>query len=348
MPFVRHREISSWDRLAAEGIEILTTSDANQLQLPSIHIGFLNMMPDRALRATERQFLRLIAAAQDNYLIYIYPITVDGLNRKDEALAYVEDYYDTFEIAKSIYLDGLVLTGANPGKFKLEDERYWPYFVEVIHWAESNVPSIMCSCLASHAILNVLHGIERTRCIPSKRWGVFSHQICQSLHPLVEGIETEFDAPRSHVFEMTTAQLETCGAQVLASSAEADFHIAVSADGLKWVYLQGHPEYDSFSLLKEYKREIGRYTAGVREDYPEYPKNYLCDAARQILDRYRITLLKDLELGNTPAAFPESDVLPFIENTWSQPGKLMFKNWIDLIAELTLTDLKIHKFAKAT
>ena len=151
----RHREISSWDRLAAEGIEILTTSDANQLQLPSIHIGFLNMMPDRALRATERQFLRLIAAAQDNYLIYIYPITVDGLNRKDEALTYVEDYYDTFEIAKSIYLDGLVLTGANPGKFKLEDEGYWPYFVEVIQWGR-------IQCAINHVFLPcVARDLER-------------------------------------------------------------------------------------------------------------------------------------------------------------------------------------------
>ena len=346
MPFVRHRDISSWERLAAEGIEVLTTDDARQSQLPSVHIGFLNMMPDRALRATERQFLRLIAAAADDYLIYIHPFTVDGLSREDDALAYVEDFYDTFEMAKTIYMDGLVLTGANPGESKLEDEGFWPYFVEVIHWAESNVPSIMCSCLASHAILNELHGIERTRCIPSKRWGVYSHEVSESEHPLVAGIDPEFDAPRSHVFEMTTAQLETCGARVLASSAEADFHIAVGPDGFKWVYLQGHPEYDSFSLLKEYKREIGRYTAGVRDEYPEYPKYYLSGTAKQILDRYRITLLKDLEQGRTPAAFPESDVLPFIQDTWSKPGRIMFKNWIDSIVAQTLTDLKNCRLAK--
>ena len=346
MPFVRHREISSWDRLAGEGIEISETDDASQPRLPSVHIGFLNMMPDRALRATERQFLRLIAAAADDYLIYIYPFTVDGLSREDDALAYVEKFYDTFEMANSIHMDGLVLTGANPGESKLEDEGFWPYFVEVIQWAESKVPSIMCSCLASHAILNVLHGIERTRCIPSKRWGVYSHELCQPAHPLVAGIDSEFDAPRSHVFEMTAAQLETCGARVLASSEEADFHIAVSSDGFKWVYLQGHPEYDSFSLLKEFKREIGRYTAGVREDYPEYPKNYLSDSAKRILDRYRITVLGDLEQGRTPAAFPESDVVPFIEETWSRSGKIMFKNWIDSIVGQTVTDFKNCRLEK--
>ncbi len=333
MPFVRHRELHSWDRLANEGIEVVDANCVENPQGREIHIGFLNMMPDRALLATERQFLRLIAAASDEYLIYIHPFTVNGLQREDPALAYVEEFYDSFEKARVRHLDGLLLTGANPGKSDLQDESFWPYFEQVIHWAQSDVPSVMCSCLASHAILDVLHGIRRTRCNPSKRWGVYVHDITQFEHPLVAGIDTQFDAPRSHVFEVTTEQLEHCGAKVLASSREADFHIAVSSNGFKWIYLQGHPEYDSFSLLKEYNREIRRFIAGTRNEYPEYPKYYLSDIAKGILNRYRIALLNAVKQGETLPTFPEKEVLPYIENTWGNAGKILFRNWIDLIAQ---------------
>jgi hypothetical protein len=43
---------------------------------------------------------------------------------------------------------------------------------------------------------------------------------------------------------------------VLVESLEGDFHLGVSPDGIRTVYLQGHPEYDAVSLLKEYKREV--------------------------------------------------------------------------------------------
>ena len=40
---------------------------------------------------------------------------------------------------------------------------------------------------------------------------------------------------------------------------EAGVHAAVSEDGFRRVYFQGHPEYDANSLLKEYKREVLRH-----------------------------------------------------------------------------------------
>jgi hypothetical protein len=45
------------------------------------------------------------------------------------------------------------------------------------------------------------------------------------------------------------------------------------------VYLQGHPEYDAVSLLKEYKREVTRYLDGELDGLPPLPENYLSAAA---------------------------------------------------------------------
>ncbi len=49
------------------------------------------------------------------------------------------------------------------------------------------------------------------------------------------------------------------GLQPLVAGGEAGVHLAASADG-RLVLLQGHPEYDAVSLLKEYKREVGRFS----------------------------------------------------------------------------------------
>ena len=333
MPLVHHRNLASWERLEDEGIKIASPAEARNSGLPELHIGFLNMMPDRALKATERQFIRLLASGADQISIYVHPFTIEGLPRQTEYLDYVSEYYDSFKQTRHQYLDGLVLTGANPGTSQLEAEGYWPHFEEVIYWANLNVSTVFCSCLATHGILKIFHNIERIRCKPDKRWGVYKHQITQEQHPLMDGMPVYFDAPRSHVFEMTSAQVEPYGVRILAFSEEADFHIAVSEDGFKWVFSQGHPEYDAVSLLKEYKREIDLYEKSERIEYPDFPANYLPESARNILQQYRTDLHNAMEQKQPSPEFPESAILPLINNTWSEHGRILFRNWLGMMVD---------------
>ncbi len=332
MPLIRHRELASWGRLEYEGINIADPKAEQVTAYPELHIGFLNMMPDRALKATERQFFRLIAAGADHHSVYIHPFTIGGLDRSAETLRYVAQVYDSFSKIKQLELDGLVLTGANPGVAEITAERYWPYFEEVTHWAATSVPSVFCSCLASHAILKLLYGIERTRCKPDKRWGVFEHRVVRTQHPLMADMPSHYDEPRSHVFEMTASQLEPIGIDILASSETADFGIAASKDGIKWVFLQGHPEYDAISLLKEYKREINRYQLQERSDYPDFPLNYLPQAARQQLEHYRNEFIAALNRDFELPKFPEADIIPLIDSTWAPHAKVLFRNWLRQVA----------------
>ena len=330
MALVRHRPLCAWDRLQAEGIEIDTPEKARTRGLKEVHIGFLNMMPDRALKATERQFLRLIGGAAQHSSVYVYPFTINGLPRARDVLDYVADVYDAFEAVRQYKLDGLVLTGANPGNAEITAEGFWPYFVEVAHWANEHVPTMFCSCLASHAILKIFYGIERTRCSPDKRWGVYSHQVIADHHPLMAGMPRRFEEPRSHVFEMTARQLEPHGIQILAASPDADFHSAVTSDDLKWVFLQGHPEYDEVSLLKEYKREVNLFVRGERTEYPEIPVNYLAETARLRLERFRSQLLDAMARKGDLPELPETEILPSLRNIWHEHGKILFKNWLRL------------------
>ncbi len=329
MPLLRHRYLACWERLELEGIQVVDPVDASSANL---HVGFLNMMPDRAFKATERQFFRLLAAGANDDWVMIHPFTIAGLPREAEVARYVSAVYDSFETIQQIKLDGLVLTGANPGQSEITNETFWPYFEQVVQWANVCVPCVFCSCLASHAILKIFYGIERIRCQPDKRWGVYSHRVTQNLHPLMVAMPDRYEEPRSHVFEMTARQIEPHGVQVLTASADADFGVAVSEDGSKWVFLQGHPEYDAVSLLKEYKREINRYRIEDRDSYPDFPLNYLPAAARPILNGYRSEIVRARQQKLDPPEFPESDILPLIVNTWGNHAKILFHNWIRLVA----------------
>src|SRR5690606_28619192 len=115
-----------------------------------------------------------------------------------------------------------------------------------------------------------------------KRWGVFEHRLTRPEHPLLVGTNTRFDVPHSRWNEITSAQLERAGVEVLIESTEGDFHLGVSPDGIRTVFMQGHPEYDAVSLLKEYKREVTRYLAGQIPAIPPLPLHYLSgDAGRR-------------------------------------------------------------------
>jgi len=345
MPLVQNRNLRSWERLAGEGVDIVDASEIRADASNEVHIGFLNMMPARAVIATERQFLRLASAANE-YYVHIHPFTVDGLDRHGDILEYMQDAYDSFSQIQSRELDGLIMTGANPGEAELKTEAFWPQYEQVIYWAQRNIPTIMCSCLATHAVLQALHGIERTRCEPGKRWGVYSHNLLNNTHHLTQGIDSVFETPRSHVFEMKAKQLADCGIEVLATSKEADFHLAVSEDGFKWIFLQGHPEYDAISLLKEYKREVHRFVDFQISDYPDYPLNYFSRDARNELTAYKNDVIRARDNGLRIPELPEPKITDSLRNTWSEQGKILFANWIRKIGQ-SVAERKQRNLSKA-
>lgn len=174
MPLVAHTNLPTFQRLREEGEEIIDADRANHQEIREIHIGLLNMMPDAALEATERQFFRLVGACNQIAQFHIHPFTIDGLTRSPQTQAHIDTYYESFEKIKEDGLDGLIISGANVTGPFLPDEDFWEPLTEVFSWAKENVTSILCSCLATHAVIHYCYGIARTR-LPNKRWGVFSY-----------------------------------------------------------------------------------------------------------------------------------------------------------------------------
>ena len=340
MPLVAHTELPTFQRLIAEGEEILNPSRANHQHIRELHIGLLNMMPDTALEATERQFFRLVGACNQIAQFHIHPFTIDGLERGEQAQRHIALYYESFEQIKKDGLDALIISGANVTQADLSKENFWQPLTEVFDWAKHNVTSTLCSCLATHALIEYCYGIKRQP-QSQKRWGVFSHKVLDRSHPLVAEINTRFDVPHSRFNEIFQQEMEANGLTILAASADAGVHLAVSTDGFRAVFFQGHPEYDDISLLKEYKREVLRYYHRQRESYPPFPENYFNPAAIEVLDVYQ-QHVKQARANQQPLnAFPEKLLLNEVDNTWKDTAKAVFNNWLGKVYQITNQDRRL-------
>ena len=337
MPLVAHSDLPTFRRLRDRGELVLSLERATSQDIRELHIGFLNMMPDAALTATEAQFIRFVGASNQIAQFYVYPFSLPELDRGADAQAHIAKYYFDFgELAES-GLDALIITGANVSNPSLDLEAFWEPLMKVVKWAESNVASVLCSCLATHAVVKHHHGIDRQR-MGEKLWGVFSHRINRPGHPLMRDVNTRFDAPHSRYNEITREQLESAGLEVLVDSDIAGVHLAVSSDQFRTVYFQGHPEYDGVSLLKEYKREVARYFSGERSDKPPYPENYFSREAMDIAGQHLEQVETAAASGQPLPPFPDEALAARVDNTWGDTGKAIVNNWLGLVYNLTALD----------
>lgn len=340
MPLVAHTKLPTFERLREEGQNVLSPDRANQQYIRELHIGLLNMMPDAAIEATERQFFRLVGEANPIAQFFIHPFTLDALPRGKKAKAHIDAFYESFEQIKEDGLDALIITGANVTHPNLAQEDFWKPLTEVVDWAHENVTSVLCSCLATHAVVQSHHGKQRLH-MGNKLWGVFSHRVMDTAHPLVNDVNTRFDVPHSRFNQISREQFDEAGLHVLVESEDAGVHLAVSSDGLRVVYFQGHPEYDTISLLKEYKREVNLYLNGMRDNYPPFPENYFSRCNQAIFEEYRERLDLARAEGLDLPEFPESLVINSLDNTWHDTAEAVIGNWIGLVYQVTHQDRKL-------
>ena len=334
MPLVAHNALPTYERLRGEGYRVLSPSRASEQDIRGLHIGLLNMMPDAALAATERQFFRLIGSSNPISQFYVHPFTLDEIPRGEAAQRHIDAYYEPLSSIKEQGLDALIISGANVTQPHLDQEVFWEPLLDVINWADEHVTSTLCSCLATHAVVLARHGLKR-RQLERKCWGVFEHEVVRRDHPLVGDTNTRLSVPHSRFNEVTQAQFESAGLHVLIVGEEPGVQLGVSPDGFRTVFFQGHPEYDSISLLKEYKREVGLYINWKSDQYPPFPANYFDQFSCALLDEYRVQVTKARKENARPPDFPEHLLRDRLHNTWHDSGEAMVGNWIGLVYQIT-------------
>jgi homoserine O-succinyltransferase len=237
-----------------------------------LDIGLLNNMPDAALRATERQFSDLLAAAAGDRIIRLHFFTLGEIARGEAESARLRAAYSDFRERRNLRLDGLIVTGCEPRAARLTDEPYWNSLAEIVDWAEHNTISTIWSCLAAHAAVLHLDGIERRR-LAEKRSGVFDCYPAAE-DAMLADVPALLPVSHSRWNDLPERELTAHGYRVLTRSAVAGVDIFTKRWQSLFVFFQGHPEYSADTLMREYRRDVGRYLRGESAGYPTPPVGY--------------------------------------------------------------------------
>jgi homoserine O-succinyltransferase len=312
-----------------------------------ITIGLINNMPDSALEATERQFISLLNAASDGMQIRLSRYMMPDVPRQESARRYLNTFYDSVEDLWESRLDGLIVTGREPLTANLMDEPYWKSFTRVVDWAQSNTHSAVWSCLAAHAAILHLDGITRVK-RNDKLCGVFDC-IRATDHRLTAGTPARFRLPHSRWNGVLEDELTSCGYRVLTRAGDAGIDTFIRQQRTLFVFFQGHPEYESDTLLREYRRDVGRYFKGEADQYPSVPRSYfdsnLVDALTALQERAVCERNGELLLEISNVLGERT-----IANTWSSSATSVYKNWLDYICaqkERTLRSKRIKAMTHA-
>lgn len=298
-----------------------------------IRIGLVNNMPDAALEATERQFRRLLTAAGGE-AVDLRLFHLPEIARGPAARDHLRTHYAGLDELMRDGIDALVVTGCEPKTAQLSDEPYWASLAKLVEWARTGTVSTLWSCLAAHAAVLHLDGIER-RLLPEKAAGIFS---CARVadHPLLTGLE-EMEVPHSRRNSLAEDDLVGAGYALLTRSGEIGVDAFAKRCPSLFVFLQGHPEYDGTSLAREFRRDLARSLSAKSRPVPAMPRRYFDERTTAALRPYLASLSqrRDPDLLRD---MPEFGLLPRRQAAWQDAAARFYANWLALISGAVVDD----------
>ena len=297
-------------------------------------IGLVNNMPDAALQATERQFMRLLRQAAGGIRIDFHCFSFPSVRRSQTARWRVEKQYTDIADLGRLQIDGLIVTGAEPIAATLPEEPFWQDLTAMTDWAQTNTRSTIWSCLAAHAAVLHLDGIERRR-LDEKCSGIYD---CAKVADnwLTRGLPSPLKISHSRLNELRATDLAARNYQLLTYSPEAGVDIFAKELGSRFVFFQGHPEYDALSLEREYLRDISRFLTGERDIYPAFPVGYFDSETEHRLARFRKRASVERRLALS-AELPDRTLRHDIAA--GAAATAIFKNWLGYLSDGARTAL---------
>lgn len=310
-----------------------------------IEIGLVNNMPDAALAATERQFAGLLAATAGDLDVRLKLFSLPGTPRSDATRLVMRDRYVEIDDLDALKVDALIVTGNEPKTPDIRSEPYFPHLARLIDWAEHNTLSTLWSCLAAHAAVLHLDGVER-RPLAQKCAGVF---LCEQVadDPLMTGMASMIRMPHSRRNGLSVGDLAAKGYHLLTHSREAGADLFVRRGESLFVFFQGRPEYDADSLLKEYCRDVARHLRSEMEDPPPLPVGYF-DARTEAAFR---ALAEEARRSRSEALIEQYAEIAaefHAPQPWRHHAEVLFGNWLQQIALMkAVRALPAYVFAAA-
>ena len=288
-------------------------------------IGLVNNMPDAELENTEKQFRELLAAASHGLSVQLRLLALPEVPRSDAGRAHILEFYEDITVLADEHIDGLIVTGTEPRARSLTEEPFWPALGRLVDWAEEHTESTIWSCLAGHAAVLYLDGIERHP-FSNKLSGVFECEKPTDHHLLVADQPPRWFVPHSRHNGLAEDILASRGYQILLRSRETGPDMFMRQRRSLFLFLQGHLEYDRHALHREYRRDVGRFLRGRSDRYPEIPRNYFDADTLARLEEFRAVAHRkrcpDLAFEFPPIA----DVAVF--QSWSAAAVSFYRGWL--------------------
>lgn len=266
MPIKVQNALPAKEILENENIFVMDENRAMHQDIRPLQVCILNLMPVK--QDTELQLLRALS----NTPLHV-EVTFMKMNSHislNTPIQHLNRFYNTFDELKERKFDGMIITGAPVEQIPFEEVDYWAELCEIMDWAKTHVTSTFHICWGAQAGLYYHYGLKKVL-LPRKLFGVYRHKVMNRKNPLVRGFDDYFLIPHSRHTAVLSEDIHQCKElTVLAESDEAGVLLCMSEGG-KEIYVMGHPEYDRYTLHKEYVRD-------KEKGLPiEVPKNYYPD-----------------------------------------------------------------------
>jgi homoserine O-succinyltransferase len=178
----------------------------------------------------------------------------------------------------------------------------------------------------------VLHldNIERRR-LPRKLSGVFVSVKAQR-DEIVADAPFQWSLPHSRYNGLIEQDLVSRGYRILYQSPATGADVFVKNGASLNIFIQGHPEYEADTLLREHRRDVGRFLAGGISEYPEVPSGYFSDDAIAALSAFRQRTLRHRDISLL-RAFPTAVLERKLSSPWRLPAVRLYENWMSYLVD---------------
>jgi homoserine O-succinyltransferase len=319
--------------------------------MSAIHIGLINNMSGSAMDLTERQFRTLLQEAAGGTAVHLSLFALPGVPRPREDADHIENGYGNIERLWAGRLDGIIVTGAEPLTSNLTEEPLWTGLKTLLEWAEHNTYSSIWSCLAAHAAVLHLDGIQR-RPLNGKLVGVFECAKVAGNSPLAwltAGTPARFCMPHSRWNGVAETAVTTYGYQVLTRSSETGVDAFAKFRRSLFVLFQGHPEYDADTLLLEYRRDIRRFLRRERSAYPLMPKGCFTEEQAAVFGILRERALSYGAADHSDLLLEDFPLEPVkMKNHWRSAAVGIYRNWLRYLSERKAAERGVLPYAGAS
>ncbi len=291
MPIKIPNDLPAVQTLLGENIFVMTETRAISQDIRPLQLLLLNLMPKKI--ETETQFARLLGNTPLQIDLTLMHTSSHKSKNTDEG--HLLSFYKTFDDIRDRNFDGMIITGAPVEKMDFEEVDYWDELCEIMEWSKTHVHSTLHICWGAQAGLYYHYGIPKVP-LDKKMFGVFPHEVEYKPSILFRGFNDVFYVPHSRHTTVDRKAIEARSElRILSSSPEAGVYAICKKGGGRQIFITGHSEYDSDTLLHEYERDL-------KANLPiDVPKNYF--------------------IGDDPKKG--------INNQWRASANLLFSNWIN-------------------